>query len=138
MKFEENIIENFYNYFDDNCACFKCEERAQYSSYSKQVEVNMSTIYTQLIREAARCNRYASDLVYDIESINEMFKTSNFETRIIAFRKDGVDENNFVKSGTDGDTNNIYKMYFAIYFIKVEADKDYSEFYTVKCKGYHV
>ena len=37
----------------------------------KRVSINMSSIYTALIKEAAKCENYASDVLYDIKHVEE-------------------------------------------------------------------
>ena len=83
----------------------------------------MSSIYTKLIQEAGRfCDAYASDLLYDINTIEECIERQKSTTRYIAFRKYGVDGNSSIEIRTP------YGMaeYRAIYQVDIEfSDDDY-------------
>ena len=90
------------------------------------VSVNLSGFYTQLIKDAARCNSYSSDIVYSINEINEKLKeypkTRTFESVWIGFRKHGVDHGSFVLSHVEDDPYKVYSEYFALYSVEVEPD----------------
>lgn len=67
--------------------CYVCNGR---------VDINLSGVYTKLIQEAGRwCERFASDILYDIQSIDEWIKewdTHNDSRKfLMGFREDGVD-----------------------------------------------
>lgn len=74
---------------------------------------NMSTAYTWMIQAAGKCRFYASDLLYDIEAIEEMINRfarnildgieNEAYIRYIAVRDMGVDSNNFIHSKIDPD-----------------------------------
>ena len=123
-------------------ASAQCIEKCPYSA-DKRMEVNLFSEFTELIKQAARCNRYASDLIYDINSVNDAMETWTGEKTLFAFgfRRDGVDGNSFVLSRVNNECKNIYdihKLYFAIYFIEVKEDKDYFSFYKVETNGYYL
>lgn len=53
--------------------------------------INMSTIYTRLIQEAGRyCEAYASDIIYDIESVKKAIESWESREFVFAFREYGV------------------------------------------------
>lgn len=79
--------------------------------------LNMSAIYSQLIKEAGRiCEYYASDLLIDLEAVEKWIdgcsKSEYAPARGISFcfgfRKMGVDHWNFAKNRTNSE---IYKLY---------------------------
>ena len=95
------------------------------------LSVNMSGVYSQLIKEAARCNNYNSDVVYDIEDIMDRLKEfragDEWKPVFIGFRRHGVDGTSFVLSrigSPERRYNVIYKEYFALYAIDVEEETE--------------
>lgn len=95
------------------------------------LSVNMSGIYSQLIKEAARCNNYNSDVVYDIESIQEKLaefrQGDSWEPVFVGFRRHGVDGTDFVTTRCESPERAyevIFKEYFALYSVDVEAESD--------------
>ena len=143
---EIKSIRDIKKYLEGNAKHYHAMETAQlvedyYDRNRRKLEINMSSEYSQLIKEAARCNRYNSDIIYDIESIRDAFENFNAETDlpffVIGFRRDGVDGNTFVLSRMeDRQPYDLYKEYFAIYFVEVKEEKDYSTFYEVEVTGY--
>jgi len=71
-----------------------------------KVDINLSTGFTWLIQSAGQCRFYSSDLLYDIESINDAIQScadsilvgdSSFERIFyLGFREMGVDGNSFI------------------------------------------
>ena len=105
--------------------CFKTtgqkEIRTTGYIYNGKTTINMSSIYTKLIQEAGRfCDAYASDLLYDINTIEECIEMQKSTTRYIAFRKYGVDGNSSIEIRTP------YGMaeYRAIYQVNIEFSDD--------------
>lgn len=98
-----------------------------------------SGMFTQLIREAARCNDYSSDVVYDLNDISEKFRTFDpkhgFDTKYIAFRKLGVDSESFIRCKIKRGTS-LYNEYFAFYTIDVLPDE--GNYYNVVFREYSV
>ena len=120
----------------------QCVEKAPYSA-EKKLDANLSSEFTELIRQAARCNRYASDLIYGIEDVNEKMETWTGEKTlfVFGFRRDGVDGNSFVLSRVNNECKSVYdlhKLYFAIYFMEVKEDEEYTSFYKVETNGYYL
>lgn len=137
-------ISDIMKYLDGNPTAYHSEASAQY--YNGKLEANLSSEYTALIKEAARCNRYSNDLIYDIEAINHALETFDPDNDLpvfaIGFRKDGVDGNGFIMSSVSNDGRgslyDIYKLYFAVYFVEIKEDEGFPGFYKVETKGYHV
>ena len=105
--------------------CFKTIGQKEIVStgyiYNGKTTINLSSIYTKLIQEAGRfCDVYASDLLYDINTIEECIERQKSTTRYIAFRRHGVDGNNSIKVKTP------YEIaeYRAIYQVDIEFSDD--------------
>ena len=107
--------------------CFKTtgqkEMRTTGYIYNGKTTINMSSIYTKLIQEAGRfCDAYASDLLYDINTIEAYIEKQKSTTRYIAFRRHGVDGNGLIEVKIP------YEIaeYRAIYQVDIEfSDDDY-------------
>ena len=142
MKNYENI-RDIMNYFGNNRPDFEMETTAQFV-HGSGLEANLSSEFSQLIKEAARCNYYNSDIVYDIQRIQhtmEAFNPGNdgdLPVVAMGFRKMGVDGNEFIMSRLEGDCYNAYKEYFAIYFVEVKRHDKYNDWWKVITKGYRV
>ena len=109
-------VYNFHTFASTNCV--------------GKLDPNMSSEFSAMIKEAARCNAYASDLLYDIEAIKEMVTSvnpmdfpddrsndENFPVVGVGMRKMGVDGNSFILSRCNGECYNIYKEYFFMFFV---------------------
>lgn len=83
------------------------------------VNINMSSIYTALIKEAARCDNYASDILYEIANIDNAIRNLNKEedSIIFGFRDMGVDHYNFIKSRIE--YGNLEDYYRTICFVEI-------------------
>lgn len=66
--------------------------------------INMSSIWTALIKEAARCQSYASDILIDIDSVREKLEAENPVdfTYYFGFRDNGVDHEQFIRNRQSG------------------------------------
>ena len=97
---------------------------------------NTSDLYSTLIKEAARCNCFNSDVVYDIEFIESRFHVysgKEFEPLFIGFRKLGVDGTDYSilrLKEYDNPREGLLKEYFAFYSITLEL-ANYEGFYNV-------
>ena len=141
-------LQDIRDYFSKRGSHYHSEAAGQCvenSPYSKEfhLNVNLSSEFTELIKQAARCNRYSSDILYDIGSVNDAMETWTGEKTlfVFGFRRDGVDGNSFVLSRVNNECKNIYNihnLYFAIYFMEVKEDADYSSFYEVETNGYYL
>lgn len=141
-------LEAIRKYFKNRGTNYHSEASAQfvrrypYGSEGR-LNANLSSEFTELIRQAARCNRYSSDIIYDIGSINDAMEVWTGEKKlfVFGFRRDGVDGNSFVLSRVNNECKeiyNIHNLYFAIYFVEVKEDEGYTDFYKVVTDGYYL
>lgn len=84
--------------------------------------INYSDIFTELIKTAGEvCEHYASDLFYDLKAVDNYIENltdeENTNTRLIAFRKFGVDGDTFIQARKDGILN---AEYIKVYELKIE------------------
>ena len=106
------------------------------------LNLNMSDIFTKLIRDAARCNHYSSDVFYDMKIIESAMQDfdpeKEFEPIWVGFRKLGVDSNGFILSRMDNEFmyGPLSQNYFALYSLTVEPKE--SGFYNVVFNEYNV
>ena len=106
------------------------------------LDFNISGLFSILIKDAARCNRFNSDIYYDMQIIEERMKTFNpeeeFEPIWLGFRKNGVDHTGFVlcKANDKQTYGTLPNNYFALYVITVEKQKN--ELYDVILNEYYV
>lgn len=137
-------LKEIREYFGKRGSHYHSETSAQLLDYSHRIEANLSGEFSELIRQAARCNRYGSDLIYDINNINDAMETWTGEKTlfIFGFRRDGVDGNSFVLSRVNIECKNIsdiHKLYFAIYFMEVVEYMEYNmDFYKIVTDGYYL
>lgn len=94
-------------------------------------EVNMSAIWTTLIKEAGKCKAYASDLLIDYDSIKEdmsaMMTAENFNREYwFGFRDMGVDHESFIRCKAESSCYDIHKEYFAVYRLRFEENYENS------------
>ena len=90
-----------------------------------------ASIYTVLIKEAAKCHNYSSDVLYDIQYIENLLKQidiippSNF---YFGFRKLGVDgfeiirERIHLSETFPEDSPKVEDVYFAMYIISLSEE----------------
>ena len=88
---------------------------------------NRSEMYSTLIKDAARCEKYNSDIVYDIEYLQEVFDNfHDWQAPIwIGFRNLGVDNTDYVLCRCCEDNNfreNLEREYFALYSVSFETE----------------
>ena len=97
------------------------------------LSVNYSSIFCKLIKDAARCNNYQSDIFYTLKDIYDRLSDFNPETNPeilnpiwVGFRKMGVDSNSFIYCRiAEGDRlSALYQEYFALYCVRIENDQD--------------
>lgn len=136
-------IREVKNYFNNRGGSYKSESYGAFVHNGK-LDINLSSEFTQLIKEAARCNRYSSDIIYDIGNVNDKLEAFNPDDEMpifaMGFRRDGVDGNTFILSRLNnnhgGSMYGLYKEYFAIYFMEVVRDAEYSDYFRVETVGY--
>ena len=86
--------------------------------------INWSSISTNLIKEAAKCDSYSSDIFYILKSIEKSIKESNSETFLLGFRDMGVDSKPFVEIRLDS-KEEISSDYRKLMKLDVIADETY-------------
>ena len=82
---------------------------------------NISDILTALIKAAAMCDRYSSDILYDIEELKENIKNSKHEEskmQYLGIREYGVDSVGFMEQRKDD-----YK-YIDVYVVEYTNNHD--------------
>lgn len=86
------------------------------------VSINMSSIYTALIKEAAKCDNYASDVLYDIKHVEEELYENMKETSRVffGFRDMGVDHNDYIKWHIEDD--DLKETYRTICIIEIKKN----------------
>lgn len=111
-------------------------------------DLNMSTIFTELIKQAAKCESYSSDICYEIQEImNAISGITRPETILgengegkaymFGFRDWGVDHDNFIKGRLDGSPNcDVRLLYRSIYLLRFEPDPDCEGFVNVWFKRF--
>ena len=112
-------LEYLEKYLSENNGVVLHEESNTWDNYSKEWNVNYSSILSVLIKEAAKCEFYSSDLfIYwiDIEkSLHEM-KEGDKKYYTFGFRNNGVDGNTFVNARI-----RCKQQYFSIYVLTMEV-----------------
>lgn len=80
--------------------------------------LNLSSIFSELITAAAVCEYYASDLFYDLKAIEKAIENAENAIFYIGFRNLGVDGKNFVKSRL---AENEYYKYIRLYRLEISV-----------------
>lgn len=79
----------------------KIIEVVGYVDGNGKLQVNMSYIYSKLVKEAAKCKQFASDIIYDIaaieDSISDIHECMTSNT-VIGFRESGTDGNAYMRN----------------------------------------
>ena len=85
--------------------------------------INLSSIYTLLIKEAGKCEAYSSDILIDIDSIKESIKQFDGDTKIhyIGFRNHGTDRESFIACRKESE-------YRKVYMITIEPYERYANY----------
>lgn len=110
-----------------------------YLSPATSVNINISSIIDTIITNTGRfCERYASDVLFDLNHMNDIIKNYNPnypEEHIVCFgiRRDGVDGYEFLKSRLKNDfCSNPYRIneyYRKILAVHIHFDEENSELY---------
>ena len=99
-------------------------ETGYYSTYSERWEINMSSIYTDLIHRVGRyTENYASDLIYVIDAINKALKDwDELDGKIflVGIRYDGVDGNDSIAAKIRNHTDLSKEYIDGVYMLKFE------------------
>lgn len=103
---------------------------------------NPSDLYSTFIKEAARCNKFNSDVIFDIENLSERFHIysgKEFEPVWLGFRKLGVDGTDYVLLRLENELPwvSLTREYFALYSVSLEL-KNYEGLYNVVLNKYNV
>lgn len=94
------------------------ESTGRWSDTFEQFNVNTSDILTHLIKEAAKCDRFSSDLFIDWNHVDDDLKNRCLESKqyLIGFRDMGVDHKSFIEArGIDSE------VYRAVYQLDIEV-----------------
>lgn len=90
-----------------------------------------ASIYTVLIKEAAKCHNYSSDVLYDIQYIENLLKQTDVilpSNIYFGFRKLGVDGFEIIRERIclsetfPEDSPKIEDVYFSIYIISLSEE----------------
>ena len=79
--------------------------------------LNLSGIYDRLIKEAAKCKYYASDLLIDIKSLEKVLDNQESGRFFFGFRDSGIDHEAFIDSRLEsagGDPGPYYRRILEI------------------------
>ena len=86
---------DYFNEIWDMCEKHMVEittVKGKYDEYTGNFSINLSEIYTFLIKRAAECEVFSSDILYDFEEIKKAQVSKNFKDIIVfGFRDMGVD-----------------------------------------------
>lgn len=102
--------------------------------------INLSSEFSMLIKEAANCAHYASDLIYGINAINEAVEAGNEYTEYFGFRDMGVDHESYINSRLANPAcyGSIAKEYRRIVCMEVVKDDYYYGDDGIKVTTYEV
>ena len=93
---------------------------------------NWTSIGTLLIKEAAKCENFASDILIDCtDTLTTIAEEKEFsEDFYFGFRKNGVDHKEFVISRLGENLTNAYvkDVYFALYRLNVTKERAYGSY----------
>ena len=109
------------------------------------LDINYSDIFNKLIKDAARTNRFQSDVYYVLKEIETTLNDYNPENPPepiwAAYRKDGVDGTGFlfVTYNQEKTYGSLSSRYFAIYSVSFrQEDSEYGKRYYVDFNEYVV
>lgn len=97
--------------------------RGCWNNYTKEFDINYSSILTKLIQEAGRwCESYASDLFCDWMVLMKKLSDEAYkgETCLFGFRKMGVDHNAYILSRLDNGSPTDY--YRSVWRLDIKVD----------------
>lgn len=101
-------------------------ERMTWNAKEKRWDAPMHSIYDILIREAAKCKSYCSDVLYDIDGINHMLSIKDIPTREfwIGFRDLGVDSKGMIELRRESPEMYGENPYRVVYILRFEIEED--------------
>jgi len=93
--------------------------------------LNLSDFYTQLIKEAARCESYSSDVLYTIDEIKARLAANEEGHFVLAFYMNGVDHEEYYLQ-----RKKTPYYYFAVYSVDIQRDTrpGFADYLTVEMK----
>lgn len=96
------------------------------SSYTGKFDINHSSIFSELIQAAGMgCERFASDLIYDIKAILDTIERQENETYYLGIRTDGVDGKSYISSRLDRKSCNYEpNAYIKLYRLEISIVDD--------------
>lgn len=114
----------------------KCVSFAEggYNKCSHKWDVNLSSILDILIKEAAQCTRYASDLFISWEQVEEFLKKEKpglSKLFFFGFRDMGVDHLAYIQAKYDPRNIGITPDYRCIYMLQGKFENEYSISFTL-------
>ena len=117
------------------------ETSGQYNVMLHKWDVNLSSILTFLIKEAAKCNFYSSDLFITWSGVEKSLYTERYGKQqfFFGFREMGVDHLAFIDCKYDPEKTWINPDYRVIYMLEgTEAEGFFIGFtlYEVEVTGY--
>lgn len=98
-----------------------------YAIYNKTEDTFIFYGYDEAETEEFNCDRFASDLLYDIQSIEHHLEAQKSETLYIGFRRYGVDNNAYIATKIPQELDSTYRV---IYSVKIDFEPD--EYYLAK------
>ena len=105
-----------------------------YNEHSHKWDVNLSSILDILIKEAAKCTRYASDLFISWEQVEELLKKEQLifpKKFFFGFRDMGVDHLAYIQAKYDPRNIGITPDYRCIYMLQGKFENEYSISFTL-------
>lgn len=98
-----------------------------YRSSDDNIDINYSSIIDKLIKEAAKCKRYSSDIIISLKSfennIPKKYQGEDFcYYEYFGFREMGIDHEKFIKCNLDI-LNDWRDYYRDIYVLKFATEK---------------
>lgn len=97
------------------------------------VNINMSSIWTELIKEAAKCTSYSADVLIDIDTAREKLASGKPEdfTYYFGFRDNGVDHEAFIRGRKSDEYRRILSL--SVTYEKY-GDTGYEKCYWITAK----
>lgn len=122
----------------------KCVSSAEgdYNECSHKWDVNLSSILDLLIKEAAKCTRYASDLFISWEQVEELLKKEQLifpKKFFFGFRDMGVDHLAYIQAKYDPSNIGINPDYRSIYMLQGKFKDEYTirfDLYEIEVIGF--
>jgi hypothetical protein len=148
----EITVEEIARSIEENKMSFFHEKLEGRVNVNGGVDVNISTSFSALIKEAGKCNSYNSDVFYDLLSINNRLENFDFNDEehyspiLIGFRKLGVDGNAFVRTKVEERSKKwahaifFPEEYFSVFAVTFKKSKEWSDmgYIEINVTGVHV